>query len=84
MSFPPASRINRLQRAIPALRYDDPPFKDFAIDAGGDYPDVHFMLGELYRGQGKREEAQGAYRRALTLNAHYSAARKALEAVEIA
>ena len=53
------------------------------VPAGGDYPDVHFMLGELYRDQGKRLDAEGEYRRALQLNSNYTAARDALAAVAI-
>mgnify|MGYP002623478294 FL=1 len=52
-----------------------------AIDAGGDYPDVHYLLGELHRRGGRKEEARAAYRRALALNGDYTSARKALETV---
>lgn len=52
-----------------------------AIDAGGDYPDVHYLLGELHRRSGRKEEARAAYRRALALNGDYTSARKALETV---
>lgn len=52
-----------------------------AIEAGGDYPDVHYMLGELHRRDGRKEEARAAYRRALSLNGNYMSARRALETV---
>jgi len=55
-----------------------------AIDAGGDYPDVHFLLGEMYRGHGDLRRARGAYERALKLNANYTQARRALEALAAA
>ncbi len=45
---------------------------------GGDYPDVHVMLGELYQAGGRTDEARSEYRRALTLNKGYSRARRAL------
>lgn len=52
-----------------------------AISAGGDYPDVHYMLGELLRKRGQATEAAAEYRRALELNSNYSVARRALELV---
>lgn len=55
-----------------------------AIESGGDYPDVHYLLGELYRQSGRREEACAAYRRALTLNGEFKSAREALELVAAA
>jgi tetratricopeptide (TPR) repeat protein len=55
-----------------------------AIRAGGDYPDVHFLLGELYRERGRNDDARRAYRRALDLNANYESARRALETVAAA
>jgi tetratricopeptide (TPR) repeat protein len=52
-----------------------------AIAAGGDYPDVHFLLGELFRESGDRDGALAEYRRALELNEHYDAARQAHDAL---
>lgn len=52
-----------------------------AIDAGGDYPDVHFMMGRLAQRDGQADRARQAYRRALDLNDGYEAARDALHAL---
>jgi tetratricopeptide (TPR) repeat protein len=52
-----------------------------AITHGGDYPDVHYLLGELYRGRGDKFEAVSRYRRALELNSQFGRAKEALEAV---
>jgi Tfp pilus assembly protein PilF len=52
-----------------------------AVEAGADYADVHFLLGNLYCEQGQVNRARSAYRRALTINHRYEAAQKALEAL---
>jgi tetratricopeptide (TPR) repeat protein len=52
-----------------------------AIAEGGDFPDVHCLLGEMYRRDGDTERACEQYRRALELNSSYAPARKALDAV---
>lgn len=52
-----------------------------AVENGGDYPDVHFVLGELHKQGGDFKQAGIEYRRALELNANYTRAREALEAV---
>ncbi|MCB9857598.1 MAG: tetratricopeptide repeat protein [Phycisphaerales bacterium] len=52
-----------------------------AILFGGDYPDVHYLLGELYRKEGDRRNAADSYRRALAINEHYGRAREALAIV---
>lgn len=49
------------------------------ISAGFEYADVYCQLGELYHEQGQIEKAGSAYRRALTINAEYSAAKDGLE-----
>ena len=55
-----------------------------AIAAGADYADVHYLLGNLYRDQGKVTRARSAYRRALLLNDRYEAALRALQALPAA
>lgn len=52
-----------------------------AVRAGGDYADVHFLLGNLYRDQGRILKAKAEYRNALTLNRGYDRARRALSAL---
>lgn len=52
-----------------------------AIRAGADYADVHYLLGSLYRQQGRVGHAGRAYRRALQLNDHYTVAKEALDAL---
>ncbi|MDD4891263.1 MAG: tetratricopeptide repeat protein, partial [Phycisphaerae bacterium] len=52
-----------------------------AIAAGGDYPDVHLVLGHLYRELGQTPEARRSYERALRLKPHYAAAKEALAAL---
>ncbi|MCG8408734.1 MAG: tetratricopeptide repeat protein [Phycisphaerales bacterium] len=52
-----------------------------AIGCGGDYPDVHYLLGELYRKKGHSDSAGLEYRRALELNSNFTRAHKALEMV---
>ncbi len=54
-----------------------------AVEAGGDFADVHYILGNLYRKQGKVGRARSAYRRALLLNNGYEAASRALETLAI-
>jgi len=49
-----------------------------AIEAGGRYPDVYFMLGNLYRDSGKTDRAKDAYAHALALKDDYEAASAAL------
>jgi len=50
-----------------------------AIMTGADYADVHFLLGKLYCDLGAIEKARRSFRRALSLNDRYEAAREALE-----
>ncbi len=52
-----------------------------ALHAGADYADVHYLLGSLYRQQGRVGHAGRAYRRALQLNVHYTTAKEALDAL---
>ena len=52
-----------------------------AIGAGADYADVHFLLGKLYCDLGAIEKARRSFRRALSLNDRYEAAREALESL---
>jgi Tfp pilus assembly protein PilF len=49
-----------------------------AIQAGGRYPDVYYLLGQLYTEQGEIGRARTAYRRAVLLNDRYEAAHEAL------
>jgi len=49
-----------------------------AIACGGDYPDVHYLIGEMYRRDGNRPSAADAYRRALEINRNFDRARIAL------
>ena len=49
-----------------------------AIDRGGDYPDVHLLLGRLYRKRGDRPRAKREFERALELNSGYTEAAAAL------
>ncbi len=53
-----------------------------ALEAGADYPDVHYLLGQLHQGRGDRERACEAYRRALALNGDFRAAKEALDALK--
>ena len=46
--------------------------------AGGDYPDVHFLRGELHRAGGDRDRASVEFIRAIKRNADYEPARQAL------
>jgi superkiller protein 3 len=52
-----------------------------AIAAGGDYPDIHYLLGRLCQWMGSIDRARSSYRRALELNAQYQEAREALAAL---
>jgi Tfp pilus assembly protein PilF len=52
-----------------------------AVQHGGDYPDVHCLLGELYRRDNRLDQARASYQRALELNAHYGRAQEALAAI---
>ncbi len=52
-----------------------------AIRAGADYADVHYLLGKLYCDLGAVEKAGRSFRRALSLNDRYEAAREALESL---
>lgn len=54
-----------------------------AVEAGGDFADVHYFLGNLYRKQGQVGRARSAYRRALLLNNRYEAASRALETLAV-
>ena len=54
-----------------------------AVLAGADYPDIHYMLGQLYQAGGRVDHARKAYRRALDLNRNYKAARQALETLRV-
>jgi len=55
-----------------------------AIASGADFADVHYLLGNLHQKQGRILKARQSYRRALTLNEGYLAARAALEALPAA
>jgi len=66
-------QADRRQQAIDRLQH--------AISIGADYPDVHYMLGNLYREQGFTGKARQHYRKALHLNQNYHAARQALQAL---
>ncbi|GMV98091.1 MAG: tetratricopeptide repeat protein [Phycisphaerae bacterium] len=52
-----------------------------AIRAGGDYPDVHCLLGRLFQSGGDVGRARRAFERALQLKQDYSEAREALAAL---
>ncbi len=52
-----------------------------AVRAGADYADVHFLLGNLYRDQGRILKAKKAYRSAIALNKRYEKAKQALSAL---
>ncbi len=49
-----------------------------AIAAGGNYPDVHYLLGRLFARGGQLQQARESFRRALSLNQNYAAAKEAL------
>lgn len=52
-----------------------------AIRAGGDYPDVHYLIGLLCVDVGEITRARHAFERALALNENYQEARAALAAL---
>lgn len=52
-----------------------------AIQAGADYPDVHYLMGRLFQTGGELDRARRAYARALELNGNYKAAKEALTAL---
>jgi tetratricopeptide (TPR) repeat protein len=52
-----------------------------AIEAGAEYADVYYLLGNLYRDKGEITLARSAYRRALDINTGYEEARQALAAL---
>ena len=54
-----------------------------AIKAGGEYADVYYLLGNIYRDEGRVIRARSAYRHALILNKRYEAASQALEALPL-
>jgi len=54
-----------------------------AIDAGGDFPDVHLLLGRLYQAGGQPHRAREAFQHALALNDGYESARRSLEALSV-
>jgi len=54
-----------------------------AIRSGGDYPDVHYLIGQLCQKGGQLDRARRAYQRALALNQDYRAAREALAALPL-
>lgn len=54
-----------------------------AINAGGDYPDVHLLLGQLCQAGGRIDRARRAFQRALDLNRDYEAARDSLNALMV-
>ena len=54
-----------------------------AIDAGGDFADVHYLMGKLYQDAGQVDRARRSYQRALDLNHNYRLARDALAALPI-
>ncbi len=49
-----------------------------AVACGADHVDVHYLLGNLYRDQGRLGLARRAYRRALSINHGFAPAQKAL------
>jgi len=49
-----------------------------AVACGADYADVHYLLGNLYRDQGRLQLARRAYRKALSINQGFAPAQKAL------
>lgn len=51
------------------------------VAAGFEYADVYYQIGSLHQQRGEVEKAASAYRRALTINPHYGAAREALGAL---
>jgi tetratricopeptide (TPR) repeat protein len=54
-----------------------------AVAAGAEYADVYYLLGNLYRKQGKVGRARSAYRHALLINNRFEAAVQALEALPV-
>lgn len=54
-----------------------------AIKAGAEYADVYYLLGNIYRDEGRVIRARSAYRHALLLNKRYEAASQALEALPV-
>lgn len=54
-----------------------------AIDAGAEYADVYYLLGNLHLEQGQVTQAREAYKHALVLNGHYGAALQALETLPV-
>ncbi len=52
-----------------------------AIRCGGEYADVYYLLGNLYRDGGMIDRAREAYQRALGINPRYADAQHALQAV---
>jgi tetratricopeptide (TPR) repeat protein len=66
-------QIGRKDEAIHALRR--------TVTSGGDWPDVHHLLGELYRSRHRKNAARQCYQRALMLNPHYQPAAEGLEKV---
>lgn len=52
-----------------------------AIRHGGNYADVHYLLGKLHEARGELADARLSYTRALELNRDYTAAREALRAL---
>ena len=59
-----------------------PSFRPFpspaAVTLGGDYADVHAVLGRLHQEAGRLEEARRTWARALELNGSFTKARYAL------
>ncbi len=53
-----------------------------ALAGGADYPDVHLLLGDVWRSRGEAGRAREAYRRAMKLNDSLPAARAALAALD--
>lgn len=54
-----------------------------AVRAGGNCPDVHFLIGQLCQNGGQPDRARQAYQRALDLKQDYQAAREALDALTV-
>ncbi len=52
-----------------------------AIAAGGDFPDVHFLIGKLLQTHRQWQRARQAYQRALKLNRSFHAAAEALDSL---
>jgi Tfp pilus assembly protein PilF len=64
---------NRYQEGMTRLRQ--------AIEAGGDYPDVHLLLGQLAQRTGRLDLARASFENAISLKRSYRQAEDALAAL---